>query len=184
MNPESPEQETIICLSTISKNVHTPRGIHVGSTKAEVTAAYGDDLVYCLKEEGGYTLVQHDYYYAYQTQETFGASLQIFMRDGIVAGLRVEDMAEDGNLAFLPDNIHRFPVISGEPDFSQRVEPEYEERSDTWQVYHAWNELVANNNLSAEEAYTHRWTVFSGLSDLDWQEFGSLGTTEYPEQTV
>ena len=184
VNPESPEQETIICLSTISKNVHTPRGIHVGSTKAEVTAAYGDDLVYCLKEEGGYTLVQHDYYYAYQTQETFGASLQIFMRDGIVAGLRVEDMAEDGNLAFLPDNIRRFPVISGEPDFSQRVEPEYEERSDTWQVYHAWNELVANNNLSAEEAYTHRWTVFSGLSDLDWQEFGSLGTTEYPEQTV
>ena len=184
LDPDSPEREVITCLSTIAKSVHTPRGIHPCSTKAQVTAAYGDELVYCLKEEGSYTLVQHDYYYAYQTHETFGTSLQIFMRDGIVAGLRVEDMAEDGNLAFLPDNIRRFPVINGEPDFSQRAEPEREERSDTWQVYHAWNELVTNSNLSAEEAYTDRWTVFSGLSGLDWQEFGSLGTTEYPEQTM
>lgn len=177
LDPESPEREVITCLSTIAKSVHTPRGIHVGSTKAEVTAAYGDELVYCLKEEGGYTLVQHDYYYAYQTQETFGASLQIFMRDGIVAGLRVEDMAEDGNLAFLPDNIRRFPVVNGEPDFSQRQEPEREERSDTWKVYHAWNELVSNNNLSAEELYTYRRDIFGLLPYIDWGEFRDWSST-------
>lgn len=184
LDPESMEREVITCLSTIAKSVHTPRGIHVGSTKAEVTAAYGDQLVYCLKEEGSYTLVQHDYYYAYQTQETFGASLQIFMREGIVAGLRVEDMAEDGNLAFLPDNIRRFPVVDGEPDFSQRVEPERENVDDTRKVYIAWNQLVTNNNLSAEEIYTYRWTIFNGLAYLDWQKLGQLGGTEYPEQTM
>lgn len=184
LDPDSPERESVICLSTMSRSVHTPRDIRVGSTKAEVTAAYGDELVYCLKEEGGYTLVQHDYYYAYQTQETFGASLQIFMRDGLVAGLRVESMGDEGNEAFRPNNVFRFPMVNGEPDFSQRQEPEREERGETWQVYHAWNELVTNNNLSAEEIYTYRWTIFSGLSDLDWQELSQWGTTEYPGQTI
>lgn len=184
LDPESPEQEVITCLSTIAAGVRTPRDIHAGSTKAEVAAAYGDDLVYCLKEPDGYTLVQHDYYYAYQTRETFGASLQIFMRDGAVAGIRVEDMAEWGNEAFLPNNISRFPLIDGEPDFSLREEPEREERGDTWEVYHAWNQLVTNNNLSAEEIYTYRWIIFSTLSDLDWQELGQYGATEYPAQTI
>ena len=184
LDPGSPEQESITCLSTITSSVHTPRGIHVGSTKAEVTAAYGDELVYCMKEEGGYTLVQHDYYYIYQPESAGSRYLAIYMRDGLVAGLWTEDLIDAGNDFFLPNNVFRFPIVDGEPDFSQRVEPEREERSDTWQVYHAWNELVTNNNLSAEEIYAYRWTIFSGLSSLDWQEFDGLGVTEYPGQTI
>ena len=79
----SPEQESIWCLTTMVSDIRTPRGISPGSTKAQVLAAYGDELVYCLKEEGSYSLVKHDYYYAYQTPETFGASLQFLMLDGI-----------------------------------------------------------------------------------------------------
>lgn len=176
-NPESPEREVITCLSSIAAGVRTPRGIHAGSTKAEVTAAYGDDLVYCLKEPDGYTLVQHDYYYAYQTRETFGASLQIFMRDGAVAGIRVEDMAEWGNEAFLPNNISRFPLIDGEPDFSLRIEPEREDVDDTWKVYIAFNQLATNNNLSAEERYAYRREIFSLLSVIDWAEYDQLAIT-------
>lgn len=172
---DSLEQNSIWNLSTIVSSIRTPRGIHVGSTKAQVLAAYGDKLVYCMKETGSYSLVKHDYYYAFQTLETGGSSLQLFMLDGIVAGIRVEHMAELGNTAFAPDHISRFPVKNGEPDFSMRQEPEKEARSDSWKVYDAWNQLVTNNNLSAEERYTYRRTIFSLLADLDWQEFGSYG---------
>ena len=86
----------------------------MGSSKADVIAAYGDALVYCLKEEEA-PLVRHDYYYAYQTPETFGLSLCLYMRDGLVAGIALEDMAEFGCEAFLPNNVARFPLIDGEP---------------------------------------------------------------------
>ena len=172
---DSLEQNFIWNLSTMVSSIRTPRGIHVGNTKAQVLAAYGDKLVYCMKETGSYSLVKHDYCYAFQTPETGGSSLQLFMLDGIVAGIRVEHMAELGNTAFAPDHISRFPVKNGEPDFSMRQEPEKETRSDTWKVYDAWNQLVTNNNLSAEERYTYRRTIFSLLADLDWQEFGSYG---------
>ena len=39
------------CVGT--KEISTPRGIHVGSTKAEVVGVYGMDLVYCVKQEYG-----------------------------------------------------------------------------------------------------------------------------------
>ena len=45
---EEPERETVWRLSTIVSSVRTPRGIHPGSTKAQVLEAYGDALVYCL----------------------------------------------------------------------------------------------------------------------------------------
>lgn len=173
----SPEQESIWCLTTMVSDIRTPRGISPGSTKAQVLDAYGDELVYCLKEEGSYSLVKHDYYYTYQTPETFGASLQIFMLDGIVSGIRVEHMAELGNLAFAPDNLSRFPLKNGEPDFSMRQEPETEPRSDTWKIYYAWNQLVTNNNLSAEELYAYRRDVFGLLPLVDWDEFREWSAT-------
>lgn len=180
---DAPAQDAIISLSTIAASVHTPQWIHVGSTKADVAAAYGDDLVYCFKEDG-YTLIPHDYYYAYQTAENPTYSLLFFMRDSQVAGILAENVMDQGLDAYAPNNVSRFPTINGEPDFSQRVEPERENLSDTQKVYIAWNQLVTNNNLSAEELYTYRWTVFTLLSDLDWQEFGQLGNTEYPSETT
>ena len=181
---DQPEGDSITGLSTIAAGVRTPRGIGVGDTRAALTAAYGDDLVYCLKEESGYTLVQHDNYYAYQTAEQPASALLFFLRDGLVAGIRVESTGDLGLDAYAPNNVTRFPVVNGEPDFSQRQEPEREEVSDTRRVYIAWNQLVTNDNLSAEERYTYHHTIFSGLSYLDWQELGQLGSTEYPEQTM
>ena len=178
------EGDFITALSTIAASVSTPRGIRVGDTRADVTLAYGDDLVYCLKEEESYTLVQHDYYYAYQTLEQPTYALLFFMQDGQVVGIRAESTGDLGLDAYAPNNTSRFPVVDGEPDFSQRQEPERETISDTQRVYIAWNQLVTNDNLSAEERYTCHQTIFSGLADLDWQELGRLGSTEYPQQTM
>ena len=178
------EGDSITGLSTMVPGYATPRGIQVGDSKADVTAAYGDALVYCLKEEMGYTLVQHDYYYAYQTSEQPASALLFFLRDGLVAGIRAESTGDLGLDAYAPNNVTRFPVVNGEPDFSQRQEPEREEISDTRRVYIAWNQLVTNGNLSAEERYTYQRTIFSGLAYLDWQELGQLGSTEYPQQTM
>ena len=93
---DQPEGDSITGLSTIAAGVWTPRGIGVGDTRAALTAAYGDDLVYCLKEESGYTLVQHDNYYAYQTAEQPASALLFFLRDGLVAGIRVESTGDLG----------------------------------------------------------------------------------------
>ena len=183
IDPEAAERESVTKITTIVPGYATPRGIGVGSSKADVIAAYGDELVYCLKEEGD-PLVPHDYYYAYQTPETFGLSLCLYMQDGLVAGIKLEDMAEFGCEAFLPNNVTRFPVVNGEPDFSQRQEPEREHIDETRKVYIAWNQLVTNKNLSAEELYANRWTIFAGLSELDWWAFGDLGATEHRDDTI
>ena len=184
IDPEGPERESVTRIATIVPDYTTPRGIGVGDTKEDVLRAYGDELVYCFKEETGYTLVRHDYYYAYQTPEGGSASLCLYMKDGLVAGLCLEDMAEFGCEAFLPNNVTRFPLVNGEPDFSQRQEPEREDRDATQQVYIAWNQLVTNNNLSAEELYEYRRDVFSLLPDMDWGEMARMGSAENPDDAV
>ena len=171
--------------TTLTKEVSTPRGIHVGSSKVEVIGTYGSDLVYCMKEGGGDILTEHDYFYAYQPKDAYSNSICFLMKDGMVRGIRVENMADFGNDAYAVNNISIFPIQrNGDPDYSNRQDLYAEPVSETRKVYIAWNELVTNSNLSAEEDYTDRWTVFSGLFLLDWQEFGQLGTTEYPEQTI
>ena len=184
IDPEGPERESVTRIATIVPDYTTPRGIGVGDTKEDVLRAYGDELVYCFKEETGYTLVRHDYYYAYQTPEGGSASLCLYMKDGLVAGLCLEDMAEFGCEAFLPNNVTRFPLVNGEPDFSQRQEPEREDRDATQQVYIAWNQLVTNNNLSAEELYEYRRDVFSLLPDMDWGELQQMGSAENPDDAI
>ena len=183
---DQPPRNIITLLeTTLTKEVSTPRGIHVGSSKAEVIGTYGSDLVYCMKEGGGDILTEHDYFYAYQPKDAYSNSICFLMKDGMVRGIRVENMADFGNDAYAVNNISIFPIQrNGDPDYSNRQDLYAEPVSETRKVYIAWNELVTNSNLSAEEDYTDRWTVFSGLSLLDWQEFGQLGTTEYPEQTI
>lgn len=183
-DPESPEREFITKITTMVPGYTTPRGISAGSTKAEVLDAYGDELVYCLKEEGGYSLAKHDYYYAFQTPETFGLSLCLYMRDGLVAGIKLEHMLDLGNTAYAPDNVTRFSLVDGEPDYSERQEPEREDKDATQQVYIAWQHLVTDNNLSAEEIYESRRDVFSLLPEMDWSELGRLGTAEYPDSAI
>lgn len=181
--PAVPDQEILTELSTIVPGYFTARNIEVGTSKEDVLIAYGDDLVYCLKEDS-YTLVPHEYYYAFQTPQTGGDSLCLFMAEGQVVGIRLANLDDLGCEAYAPDQISRFPLVDGEPDFSMRQEPQQEDVDATRQVYIAWNELLTASNLSAEERYQDRWTIFSLLSDLDWQAFGELGGTEYPQQTV
>ena len=183
-DPEAPEQEFITKITTMVPGYTTPRGIGVGDTKEDVLRSYGDELVYCLKEQGGYTLVKHDYYYAFQTPETFGQSLCLYMRDGLVAGIKLEHMLDAGNTAYAPNNVTRFPLADGEPDFSARQEPEREEISDTQQVYIAWNRLVTDSNLSAEERYACRRDVFSLLPNMDWGELRQMGSAENPDDAI
>lgn len=171
------QPDTIRKLETAyTKEISTPRGIHVGSTKAEVVGAYGMDLVYCFKEEGSDILAEHDYFYAYQPKDAFSNSICFFMKDGLVSGIRVENMLDEGNDAYAVDNLFIFPIQrSGDPDYSNRQDIYLEPIDATRQVYIAWNQLVTNENLSAEERYAYRRDVFTNLPDMDWQEFGTLG---------
>lgn len=171
------QPDTIWKLETAyTKEISTPRGIHVGSTKAEVVGAYGMDLVYCFKEEGSGILAEHDYFYAYQPKEAFSNSICFFMEDGLVSGIRVENMLDAGNDAYAVNNISIFPIQkNGDPDYSNRQDIYQEPVDATRQVYIAWNQLVTNQNLSAEEQYAYRRDVFTNLPNMDWQEFGELG---------
>ena len=171
------QPDTIWKLETAyTKEISTPRGIHVGSTKAEVVGAYGMDLVYCFKEEGSDILAEHDYFYAYQPKEAFSNSICFFMKDGLVSGIRVENMLDAGNDAYAVNNISIFPIQrNGDPDYSNRQDIYREPVDAARQVYIAWNQLVTNENLSAEERYAYRRDVFTNLPDMDWQEFGTLG---------
>ena len=46
------QPDTILKLeAAYTKEISTPQGIHVGSTKSEVVGTYGSKLVYCVKEE-------------------------------------------------------------------------------------------------------------------------------------
>lgn len=174
------QPDTIIKLETAyTKEISTPRGIHVGSTKAEVVWAYGMDLVYCFKEEGSDILAEHDYFYAYQPKEAFSNSICFFMEDSLVSGIRVENMLDAGNDAYAVNNISIFPIQrNGDPDYSNRQDIYQEPVDAARQVYIAWNQLVTNQNLSAEEQYAYRRDVFTNLPNMDWQEFGELGSTD------
>ena len=173
------QPDTILKLeAAYTKEISTPQGIHVGSTKSEVVGTYGSELVYCVKEEND-TLVEHDYFYAYQPQEAFSNSICFFMKDGLVSGIRVENMLDAGNQAYAVNNISIFPIQrNGDPDYSNRQDIYQEPVDATRQVYIAWNQLVTNENLSAEERYAYRRDVFTNLPDMDWQEFEKLGSTD------
>ena len=180
------EPDRILKLETAyTKEVSTPRGIHVGSTKAEVVGAYGMDLVYCVKEEGSdILLAEHDCFYAYQPKDAFSNSICFFMKNGLVTGIRVENMLDAGNGAYAVNNISVFPIQrNGDPDYSNRQDIYQEPVDDTRRVYIAWNQLVTNENLSAEERYAYRRDVFVNLPDMDWQEFGKLGNTDNDSTT-
>lgn len=181
LDPEMQEREVIDALSTISHSVATPRGIGPGSSEAALLAAYADELVFCLKEEGD-SLVPHDYYYAWSAFVDGYFVILFYMERGQVTGIRMEALGELGDF-YAPDNISRFPMKNGEPDFSLREEPEREVLTDTRRVYIAFNQLVTNDNLTAEEQYAYRRDIFAFLPDLDWSELMEMGTAEYPEDT-
>lgn len=184
LGPKSTAQEVLTALSTIVSGCATPRGIGPGSGEADLLTAYGDELVYCLKEEGGYSLVPHEYFYAWSSFTDNGyCAILFYMERGQVRGIRLELLGELGDW-YAPDNVYRFPLKDGQPDFSLREEPEQEILDDTRKVYTAFNRLVTDNNLTAEERYACRRDVFSLLEDLDWSELGQMGAAEYPEDTI
>lgn len=175
---EETVRESVTLLSTISKSVSTPRAIHPGDDEGDLLAAYGDDLIYCLKEENGYSLVPHEYYYGYTESPCV---LLFYIEKGHIAGIQAENLMDSGG-AYDVDHIRRFPVVNGEPDFSQRQEPEQEILSDARRIYIAFNQLVTNNNLSAQERYAYRRDVFGLIPSVDWQEYMVCsGTYEEPD---
>ena len=171
-------RESVTKLSTISRSAQTPRFIGPGSTESALLEAYGDELIYCLKEEDGYFLVAHDHFYAW----TDGPLTLLFYVDrGEIQGILMENLMDGAGLYEI-DHIRRFPMANGEPDFSLRQEPQQEQISDTRRVYIAFDQLVTNNNLSAAERYAYRCDVFGLLPYVDWQEYMICsGTYEQPD---
>lgn len=169
------QPDTILKLETDYKELSTPRGIHVGSTKAEVVGAYGTDLVYCVKEDGSNLLAAHNYFYAYQPKDAYSNSICFFMEDGLVAGIRVENMLDAGNEAYSVNNITRFPIqSSGDPDYSNRQDIYQEPIDTTRRVYIAWNQLVTNetslprNNMPIVEMSLPTCRIWIGRSSGNW----------------
>lgn len=178
--------DTICRISTMAPGFWTPRGISVGNEKSFVVDAYHSGkedqaegtLLYGLKEADGYSLVPHDYLYIWSAFEEGRGyqTIYFFIKDGLVAGISMELMQDMGDFYAAANNTSTFPVDeNGDPDFSHRQELPQEPVDATRQVYIAWNQLVTNENLSAEERYAYRRDVFTNLPDMDWQEFGKLG---------
>ena len=178
--------DTICRISTMAPGFWTPRGISVGNEKSFVVDAYHSDkedqaegtLLYGLKEADGYSLVPHDYLYIWSAFEEGRGyqTIYFFIKDGLVAGISMELMQDMGDFYAAANNTSTFPVDeNGDPDFSHRQDLPQEPIDATRQVYIAWNQLVTNENLSAEERYAYRRDVFTNLPDMDWQEFGKLG---------
>lgn len=178
--------DTICRISTMAPGFWTPRGISVGNEKSFVVDAYHSGkedqaegtLLYGLKEADGYSLVPHDYLYIWSTFEEGRGyqTIYFFIKDGLVAGISMELMQDMGDFYAAANNTSTFPVDeNGDPDFSHRQDLPQEPIDATRQVYIAWNQLVTNENLSAEERYAYRRDVFTNLPDMDWQEFGTLG---------
>ena len=178
--------DTICRISTMAPGFWTPRGISVGNEKSFVVDAYHSGkedqaegtLLYGLKEADGYSLVPHDYLYIWSAFEEGRGyqTIYFFIKDGLVAGISMELMQDMGDFYAAANNTSAFPVDeNGDPDFSHRQELPQEPIDATRQVYIAWNQLVTNENLSAEERYAYRRDVFTNLPDMDWQEFGALG---------
>ena len=178
--------DTICRISTMAPGFWTPRGISVGVEKSFVVDAYHSGkedqaegtLLYGLKEADGYSLVPHDYLYIWSAFEEGRGyqTIYFFIKDGLVAGISMELMQDMGDFYAAANNTSTFPVDeNGDPDFSHRQDLPQEPVDATRQVYIAWNQLVTNENLSAEERYAYRRDVFTNLPDMDWQEFGKLG---------
>lgn len=178
--------DTICRISTMAPRFWTPRGISVGNEKSFVVDAYHSGkedqaegtLLYGLKEADGYSLVPHDYLYIWSAFEEGRGyqTIYFFIKDGLVAGISMELMQDMGDFYAAANNTSTFPVDeNGDPDYSNRQDIYLEPIDATRQVYIAWNQLVTNENLSAEERYAYRRDVFTNLPDMDWQEFGTLG---------
>lgn len=187
-----PEGPWINSVTTIVPGWETPRGITVGSTEEDLMAAYGDALIYQIKESGWDILCPHDYKYVYIAQSpedyppdaTVGATLIFYMKTGRVAGLELLAHDDSGDEFYHVDNVYRFPVKDGRPDFSLRKEPEREEVTGTWAVYQAFHRLIQDRNLSEEETYQDRLTLFGNLPQMDWLEYAFMGEYEKQYETV
>lgn len=180
----APEAESVDRIAAIASGYETPRGVGVGSDEADVLSRYGDDLIYALKESGAEILCRHDYRYIYAAEATGGNAVIFYISGGHVAGILVQAGDDMGYDAFRVDHISRFPVKNGQPDFSQRKDPEQETINETRAVYIALYALQNDVNLSAEDVYRHRQTIYNNLQFLDWQVYGLLGEAGKELQTL
>lgn len=178
----SGEGSSLDSAATIVPGWETPRGIAVGSTESELIAQYGDELIYELKDSGWDILCHHDYKYAYAT--AYGDALTFYMETGQVAGIELCSGNDMGAEAWTVNNITRFPVKDGKPDFSLRQEPELEELDAARAVYVARHSLANDRNLSDEENYRCRLTLFGRLPEVDWLDYSAIKEDEESEAVM
>lgn len=183
MKEEGQEHCSVDRITTITPGYQTPRGIQVGSDAQEVLTQYQGELVYALKEHGEEVLCPHDFLYIYAPEEAFGTAILFYLQDGHVAGLSVQTGDDSGNEAFQVNHRTIFPLRDGKPDFRQRQEVEQEPIDQTRAVYIALTELEEDGNLSEEEQFQRRQTIYAGLPELDWAAYGALGEAGQEDQT-
>ena len=172
--------DSLSAMSTIRSGYFTPRGVQVGSDAASVVELYGDQLVYALKESGPDVLCLHEYIYAYA--EPGGISIAFYINGGHVAGLSLL-AGSDGYNPYEVNNISVFPMRDGQPDFSQRQQPELEPVDATRAVFIALYALQTDANVSAQEQWQYRQSIYNNLQYLDWQAYGMLGEAGAETQT-
>lgn len=181
---------SIMLIETASRDYETPKGIGVGSTARQVREAYGasGDLIYCLPTCGPDTDIAYDDFYVYCPSDPsadkigFGCNLIFLMTGDLVSGIRMEDASYP---YYHVNNSDSFPVRDNEIDFSQRQEPK---KTAEQQVYDALNTLILQKDLTAEELYADRQTIFHNLSNLDWwglaDSYAHLLFTAFSENPV
>lgn len=170
--PEDPPvRDSIIHLETTAEPFTTPRGIHPGSSEGELLQAYGDALLFAFKQSGSDLLCPHEYFYIYNEGGT--RDLLFYISNYAVAGIELTDALDGEGLRV--NNTTVFPMKDGAADFSQRVEPEKETVDETRAVFIALYTLTTDENLSAEDTYQCRRTIYGNLQFVDWQSYGTLG---------
>lgn len=181
---ESGERDCVDRIATITPGCETPRGIQVGSDAKDVLEAYDGELVYMLKEQGPDILCKHEYIDVYSPEEACGTAILFYIYEGQVAGISVEKGDDRGNEAFAVDHITVFPIKDGHGDFDGREQPEMEPVDASRAVYIACYALTTDQNLSEEEKYQHRQTIYGNLQFMDWQSYGKLGEAGKEDETV
>ncbi len=176
-------KEAITSIRAVSPDYATARGIRPGNTKSELIGAYGDALlvmptVYSSKDD----FCMYNSLYAFSEEHGCYNFVVFYMLNERISGIEMK-LADDGGPAYWVDNTRIFRLLDGEPDYSQKQEPDMEELSKERRVYVALHTLL-NYSLTEDDAFPYRNTIFTGLRFMDWPAYGKLGEAGKEAETI
>lgn len=176
-------RETVTSMRTVSPDYATIQGIKPGDSRSQLIGAYGDALLvmpttYSSKDD----FCMYNSLYAFSERDGGYDFVVFYMLNEKISGIEVK-IADDGSPAYFVDNTRIFRLQNGEPDYSQRQEPDKEELSKERKVYVALHTLL-NYSLTEEDAFPYRNTILTGLRFVDWPAYGKLGEAGKEAETI